>query len=207
VGTNNMDGTSSAEIDEQARLAAEEAAHSADEQGLLFSDDVSPLPADLGYRGPTACNAAGITYRQLDYWARTGLVVPSVRPAAGSGTQRLYSFRDILVLKIVKRLLDTGVSLQQIRQAVQHLRDRGVEELAGITLMSDGASVYECTSADEVVDLVQGGQGVFGIAVGRVWREIQGSLHELPAERPGEPPAEHPGDQLAARRKARAAGA
>ncbi|RIQ34795.1 MerR family transcriptional regulator [Jiangella rhizosphaerae] len=167
---------------------------------------VGPVPEDVGYRGPTACSAAGITYRQLDYWARTGLVEPSIRSAAGSGSQRLYSFRDILVLKIVKRLLDTGVSLQQIRQAVQHLRDRGVEDLAGITLMSDGASVYECTSADEVVDLVQGGQGVFGIAVGRVWREIEATLVELPAERPGEPPAEHPGDQLAARRRARAAG-
>ncbi|SDU74598.1 MerR HTH family regulatory protein [Jiangella alkaliphila] len=167
---------------------------------------VGPVPDDVGYRGPTACSAAGITYRQLDYWARTGLVEPSIRSAAGSGSQRLYSFRDILVLKIVKRLLDTGVSLQQIRQAVQHLRDRGVEDLAGITLMSDGASVYECTSADEVVDLVQGGQGVFGIAVGRVWREIEATLVQLPAEKPGEPPAEHPGDQLAARRRARAAG-
>nr|WP_116953645.1 MerR family transcriptional regulator [Jiangella endophytica] len=167
---------------------------------------VGPVPEDVGYRGPTACSAAGITYRQLDYWARTGLVEPSIRSAAGSGSQRLYSFRDILVLKIVKRLLDTGVSLQQIRQAVQHLRDRGVEDLAGITLMSDGASVYECTSADEVVDLVQGGQGVFGIAVGRVWREIEATLVELPAEKPGEPPAEHPGDQLAARRRARASG-
>ena len=73
---------------------------------------------DIGYRGPTACKAAGITYRQLDYWARTGLVEPSVRGATGSGTQRLYGFRDILVLKVVKRLLDTGVSLQQIRVAI-----------------------------------------------------------------------------------------
>lgn len=182
------------------------AGRAATRQGLLFEGMVGPVPDDVGYRGPTACSAAGITYRQLDYWARTGLVEPSIRSAAGSGSQRLYSFRDILVLKIVKRLLDTGVSLQQIRTAVTHLRDRGVEDLAGITLMSDGASVYECTSADEVVDLVQGGQGVFGIAVGRVWREIEATLVELPAERPDEPPAEHPGDQLAARRRARAAG-
>jgi len=83
-----------------------------------------------GYRGPTACHAAGITYRQLDYWARTGLLEPSVRAAQGSGSQRLYSFRDILVLKVVKRLLDTGISLQQIRAAVQHLRDRGTDDLA-----------------------------------------------------------------------------
>lgn len=176
-------------------------------QGLLFTDDLPELDEDLGYRGPTACKAAGITYRQLDYWARTGLVEPSVRGATGSGTQRLYSFRDILVLKVVKRLLDTGVSLQQIRTAVTTLRERGVEDLAQITLMSDGASVYECTSADEVIDLVQGGQGVFGIAVGRVWREVEGSLAELPGERAdGAVPADHPGDELAARRAARATG-
>jgi DNA-binding transcriptional MerR regulator len=174
-------------------------------QGLLFEGMVT-IPDDVGYRGPTACAAAGITYRQLDYWARTGLVEPTVRPASGSGSQRLYSFRDILVLKIVKRLLDTGVSLQQIRQAVQYLRERGVEDLAGITLMSDGASVYECTSADEVVDLVQGGQGVFGIAVGRVWREVEATLIEMPGERPGEEPGEHPGDELAARRRTRVVG-
>jgi DNA-binding transcriptional MerR regulator len=175
-------------------------------QGLLFTEDLPALDEQVGYRGPTACRAAGITYRQLDYWARTGLVEPSIRPATGSGTQRLYSFRDILVLKVVKRLLDTGVSLQQIRVAVSHLRERGVEDLAQITLMSDGASVYECTSPDEVIDLVQGGQGVFGIAVGRVWREVEGSLAELPGERPGEDPAEHPDDELANRRRNRATG-
>ncbi len=152
-------------------------------QGMLFSDDLPTLDASAGYRGPIACRAAGITYRQLDYWARTGLVEPSIRTATGSGTQRLYSFRDVLVLKVVKRLLDTGVSLQQIRVAVGHLRERGVEDLAQITLMSDGASVYECTSTDEVIDLVQGGQGVFGIAVGRVWREVEGDLAHLPTER------------------------
>ena len=138
---------------------------------------------NTGYRGPTACAAAGITYRQLDYWARTGLVEPSVRGAHGSGSQRLYGFRDILVLKVVKRLLDTGISLQQIRAAVHHLRDRGTGDLAEVTLMSDGISVYECTSPDEVVDLLQGGQGVFGIALGRVWQEVEGNLAELPAVR------------------------
>ncbi len=180
----------------------------AGKQGLLFTDDLPNLREDTGYRGPTACSAAGITYRQLDYWARTGLVEPSIRSAQGSGSQRLYSFRDILVLKVVKRLLDTGVSLQNIRTAVSHLRERGVDDLAQITLMSDGASVYECTSADEVVDLVQGGQGVFGIAVGRVWREVEGSLAELPGERPEdpEPDADHPGDELSVRRKARKTG-
>ena len=152
-------------------------------QGTQDVSESGAPPDEVGYRGPTACSAAGITYRQLDYWARTGLVEPSVRAAHGSGSQRLYSFRDILVLKVVKRLLDTGISLQQIRAAVQHLRDRGSADLAQVTLMSDGVSVYECTSADEVVDLLQGGQGVFGIALGRVWREVEGDLAVLPAVR------------------------
>ncbi len=182
------------------------AARHAGEQGLLFGDEVAEQPADVGYRGPVACAAAGITYRQLDYWARTGLVEPSVRAAAGSGSLRLYSFRDILVLKVVKRLLDTGIALQQIRAAVVHLRNRGTSDLAHLTLMSDGVSVYECTSSDEVVDLLQGGQGVFGIALGRIWQEVDGSLAELPSERAmaaSGPAAGEPADELSRRRARR----
>jgi DNA-binding transcriptional MerR regulator len=210
VEFNETGSAASGKVDTSAEVAVEKA----EEQGLLFNDDVSPLPSDLGYRGPTACNAAGITYRQLDYWARTGLVEPTVRGATGSGTQRLYSFRDILILKVIKRLLDAGISLQQIRQAVQHLRERGTDDLTRVTLMSDGASVYECTSNDEVIDLLQGGQGVFGIAIGGAFKEIQGSLSHLPAE-PATGPrpvgtgtgAEVPaGDELAARRARRRAG-
>jgi DNA-binding transcriptional MerR regulator len=179
-------------------------------QEALFTDSMDLLANELvGYRGPTACAAAGITYRQLDYWARTGLVEPSIRRASGSGTQRLYSFKDILVLKVVKRLLDTGVSLQNIRTAVQHLRDRGVDDLARITLLSDGTTVYECTSAEEVVDLLQGGQGVFGIAVSGALRELTGSLAELPGERPdGTTVRTDPAsDELARRRRTRSASA
>jgi DNA-binding transcriptional MerR regulator len=162
--------------------------------------------AEVGYRGPTACSAAGITYRQLDYWARTGLVEPSVQAAHGSGSQRLYGFRDILVLKVVKRLLDTGISLQQIRAAVQHLRDRGTDDLAEVTLMSDGVSVYECTSRDEVIDLLQGGQGVFGIALGKVWHEVEGDLAVLPSVRAEDGMVDADGaaaDELAKRRMRR----
>ncbi len=160
-------------------------------------------PEQVGYRGPAACAATGITYRQLDYWARTGLVEPSVRPAYGSGTQRLYGFSDVVVLKIVKRLLDTGVSLQNIRTAVQHLRSVGPGELARMTLMSDGATVYECTSPDEVVQLLQGGQGIFGIAVGVVWRDVESALSQMHGERvdTGETLIGHnPADELARRR-------
>jgi DNA-binding transcriptional MerR regulator len=166
------------------------------------------ISPDIGYRGATACVAAGISYRQLDYWARTGLVEPSIRTAAGSGSQRLYGFRDILVLKIVKRLLDTGVSLQNIRTAVEHLRSTGISDLERITLMSDGASIYECTSADDIVDLLQGGQGVFGIAIGKVWHEVEGSLLNLQGESTENGSAVSSGvnnDELAERRKRKGA--
>ncbi len=179
-------------------------------QDTLFEGDFSLLPEDIGFRGPVACRAADITYRQLDYWARTGLVVPEVRAAGGSGTQRLYSFRDLLMLKVIKRLLDAGISLQQIRMAITHLRERGVEDITEVTLMSDGISVYECTSDDEVVDLLKGGQGMFGIALGRVWQDIEGTLSALPTERAqdDEQSSDIPsfaGDELARRRQARVA--
>lgn len=176
------------------------------EQGELFPD--ASLPDELvGYRGPAACQIAGITYRQLDYWARTKLVAPTIRTAHGSGSQRLYSFKDILVLKVVKRLLDTGVSLQNIRVAVDHLRLRGVRDLARVTLFSDGTTVYECTSPEEIVDLLQGGQGVFGIAVSGAMQEISGTIHEFQAERADGGTIEaHEPDELTQRRNSRRTG-
>ena len=166
---------------------------------VLFTDGLPDLDADAGYRGAVAARAAGITYRQLDYWARTERVEPTVRGASGSGTQRLYGFRDILVLKLVKRLLDTGISLQQIRTAVNQLRESGVDDLPQTTLMSDGASVYLCTSNDEVIDLVSRGQGVFGIAVGKVLHEVESTLVDFEAQAPDAM------DELSARRAARTA--
>src|ERR1700709_1097908 len=167
--------------------------------GLLFTDGMIDLDDAAGYRGAVAARAAVITYRQLDSWARTELVEPTVRGAAGAGSQRLCGFRDILVLKLVKRLLDTGISLQQIRTAVNQLRESGVNDLAQTTLMSDGASVYLCTSNDEVIDLVSRGQGVFGLAAGKALREVETSLVELCIE------VADPMDELAARRAARTA--
>ncbi|GAA4781488.1 MerR family transcriptional regulator [Actinomycetospora chlora] len=184
------------------------------EQGSLFDDQVfgdavPGMDEVVGYRGPAACQIVGITYRQLDYWARTKLVVPSIRSATGSGSQRLYSFKDLAVLKVVKNLLDTGVSLNNIRIAVEQLRRHGVRDLARITLFSDGVTVYECTSPEEVVDLLQGGQGVFGIAVGGAMREISGTISRFPAERADAAVVEQaPEDELASRRNrgARSAG-
>jgi DNA-binding transcriptional MerR regulator len=206
-----VSGSESPTADAANTQGTTEEALAGEAQELLFDGDYSPLPRDLGFRGPVACSAAGITYRQLDYWARTGLVVPEVRGAAGSGTQRLYSFRDILILKVVKRLLDAGISLQQIRTAIEHLRARGVQDLTQVTLMSDGVSVFECTSDDQVIDLLRGGQGVFGIALGGVWRDIEGTLHDLPheravAEEEPTPEQDHGRDELARRRRGRAVG-
>src|SRR5262249_38750201 len=119
-----------------------------------------------GYRGPTVCKLTGISYRQLDYWARTRLVTPSIRPADGSGSQRLYSFSDVVELRIIKRLLDTGVSLRRIRQAIDHLRrEASGTPLSEITLVSDGERIYACHSGEEIVDVLSNGQAVFAIAV------------------------------------------
>ncbi|WP_245622023.1 MerR family transcriptional regulator [Corynebacterium lactis] len=158
---------------------------------------------EVGYRVPIACQVAGISYRQLDYWARTKLVEPSIRTAKGSGTQRLYSFRDILVLKIVRGLLDTGISLQNIRLAVDRLRDLGVDDLANITLVSDGRTVYQCRSNEEVIDLLNGGQGVFGIAVPGILKELAGSIASFPSERIDGADVAAPVDELAERRRRR----
>jgi DNA-binding transcriptional MerR regulator len=139
-----------------------------------------------GYRGPAVCKIVGISYRQLDYWTTTGLVVPSVRDAEGSGSQRLYSFEDIVRLKVIKSLLDTGVSLQRIRMAIEFIRDRGLS-LRNITLLSDGSTVYALDDQREIIDLIQRGQGVFAIAVDPVYEELEAEITGLPAERPGAP--------------------
>jgi DNA-binding transcriptional MerR regulator len=132
------------------------------------------------------CNIVGITYRQLDYWARTDLLRPSLATAQGSGSQRLYSFGDIVQLRVVKRLLDAGMSLKKIRQAMDLLREQlnSATPLADVTLLSDGSTIYAAHSADEVVDVFRRGQGVFGIAVGPVQAEMEGEIHRLFPDEP-----------------------
>ncbi len=153
-----------------------------------------PTPVEPGYRGPTVCALVGITYRQLDYWARTELVTPSVRAADGSGSQRLYGFTDLVELRIIKRLLDAGVSLRRIRDAIGYLRGEAAgKRLTDITLMSDGKRIYACYSGEEVIDVLSHGQAVFGIAVGRVWADTEGDVATLPADNaPAEEPAPAP---------------
>jgi DNA-binding transcriptional MerR regulator len=134
-----------------------------------------------GYRGPQACKIVGITYRQLDYWTRTGLIVPSIQEAAGSGTQRLFSFNDLLQLKVIKSLTDAGASLQKVRQAINYVRDHLSDDWSQVTIVTDGDGVYACTSDAEVVDLLRSGQGVLGaiVAVDKIRDQLAGDLREL----------------------------
>ena len=116
-----------------------------------------------GFSGPTVCRLAGVTYRQLDYWARTDLVTPSISAAHGSGSKRAYSYSDVLEVKVIKSLLNSGVSLARARQAVECLRNALGADLASSSLvMSDSGSVLAHDDGD-LVDLLRGGQGVFNI--------------------------------------------
>jgi DNA-binding transcriptional MerR regulator len=134
------------------------------------------MAEEQGFRAPEVAKIVGISYRQLDYWARTELVTPSVQDAGGSGTQREYSFQDIVLLRAIKNLIDTGVNLQRIRKAIDFLRVHLKEPPQHLTLLSDGNKVYAAESANEVIDLLQRGQGVFAIAVDKVWSDVEGSV-------------------------------
>src|SRR4051812_33989788 len=135
--------------------------------------------SEEGFRGPQVCSIVGITYRQLDYWARTDLLRPSICEARGSGTQRRYSYTDLLALKVIKRLLDSGVSLQSARRALQCLRSGGAE-VATANLVLNGSQSVLAVSDDEIIDLVKGGQGVLNILpLASVVQELDAAIHDL----------------------------
>ncbi len=131
------------------------------------------------FGGPEAARVAGISYRQLDHWARKGLVEPSVVAAKGSGSQRLYSYEDLLELKVIKNLREAGLSLQRIERAFSYIREHLSEPASGLRIVSDGNKVYACRSNDEVIDLLDTGQVVFAFAVGRVLDDLDGSIAAL----------------------------
>ena len=141
-------------------------------------EGTSPMPEE-GFRGPQVCKIVGITYRQLDYWARTDLLRPSISEARGSGTQRRYSYRDLLELKVIKRLLDAGVSLQSARRALEVLRGSGAE-VATANLVLNGSQSVLARSGEEIIDLLKGGQGVLNIvALAGVVRELDAAITDL----------------------------
>jgi DNA-binding transcriptional MerR regulator len=113
-------------------------------------------------------------------------VTPSLQEAQGSGTQRLYSFNDMLQLKVIKGLTDAGASLQKVRQAIEYVRTNLTGDWSEVTIVTDGDGVYACTSDAEVVDLLRSGQGVLGavVAVGKVRDELTGTLRELRSDAP-----------------------
>jgi DNA-binding transcriptional MerR regulator len=119
--------------------------------------------ADHGFRGPQVCAIVGITYRQLDYWARTDLLRPSLADAKGSGSQRLYSYRDLVELKVIKSLLDAGVGLGAARRAIGYLRSNLGEDLANANLVLSGETPLLVRDGGEILDLVRHGQGVLNI--------------------------------------------
>lgn len=144
-------------------------------QGELFPT-MDAQPVTRGYRGTVASKAAGITYRQLDYWARKQIVEPSITPSHGSGSRRLYSFKDVVILAVSKRLLDAGINLQNVTSAIGFLTQRTTEQLEGITIMCDGQEVHECTDSEQMVSLLQSGRAVFGVSVGSLWHQIKDAL-------------------------------
>jgi DNA-binding transcriptional MerR regulator len=138
------------------------------------------LPSDerQGFRGPAVSELVGISYRQLDHWTRTGLVTPSVRQADGSGSQRVYGFEDLVRLRVIKRLLDAGVSLERIRAALEELAAQG-RTLSDVTLASDGRTVYAIDDDRQLLDLLRRGQGVFAIALEPLVAELRGEVGVL----------------------------
>lgn len=147
-------------------------------QGELF-ESADSQDAKRGYRGTVASKVAGITYRQLDYWARKQIVEPSINPSHGSGSRRLYSFKDVVILAVSKRLLDAGVNLQNVTTAIGFLTQRTAGQLENVTIMCDGDTVHECTTNEQVIDLVRSGRAVFGVSVGSLWHQIEEALeHE-----------------------------
>ena len=139
---------------------------------------MADVTTEEGFRGPQVCSLVGITYRQLDYWARTDLLRPSITEARGSGTQRRYSYRDLLELKVIKRLLDAGVSLQSARRAIECLREAGAD-VASTNLVLNGTTSVLASSGEEIIDLLKGGQGVLNIVpLGHVMEELDAGVRE-----------------------------
>ncbi|KAB7790756.1 MerR family transcriptional regulator [Bifidobacterium leontopitheci] len=160
-------------LEQREDLSAEHAV-----QGELF--DIGADRGELlGYRGSVASKVAGITYRQLDYWARKQIVEPSITPSHGSGSRRLYSFKDVVVLAVSKKLLDLGVNLQNVTTAIGFLMQRSSAQLEHTTIMCDGEQVHECTTSDQMVELLESGKAVFAVSVGSMWHRIHDMLqHE-----------------------------
>jgi DNA-binding transcriptional MerR regulator len=182
-GANNEQLGTSASAPQSVYSDAEghETAASGPATGERRSNEASDTSSinGLAFRGTDVARIAGITYRQLDYWARTGLVTPSLATPSG---QSLFGFTDVFALRLAKRLIDLGIGLPVVRTSVDRLRAFDERDIAGITLLSDGEQVFFATSDDEVIDSLSHGQAVFAIALGQLWREVEGEATRSPSE-------------------------
>ena len=133
------------------------------------------------YSGKKAAEIVGISYRQLDYWARTDLVRPSVADATGSGSRRQYSYRDLLELKVVKSMLDAGIKLESVRAAFDYLRDQLGEDVASARLVIGGGKAILVRDDEELLDVIKSGQLVMTslLSLDGVQREIESRIVEL----------------------------
>ena len=136
--------------------------------------------SEAGFSGTKAATIVGITYRQLDYWARTDLIRPSLTDAAGSGSRRLYSYRDLLELRVVKSLLDAGIKLESVRTAFEYLRTHLETDIASAHLVISGSDVILC-DGEQLIDVMRrGGQGVLNVlAIGGVKDGLDSTIVEL----------------------------
>jgi DNA-binding transcriptional MerR regulator len=136
------------------------------------------------YSSNEVCKIIGITYKQLDYYDRTDFIKPSITGAGGYGTRRMYSFDDLMKLKVIKKLIEAGISLQKLRKTKKYLDEYNSQNdsigdgFLKLTLISDGNTVYACNSDREIVDTLKSGQGVFGIALGKVYSDLNGDIEK-----------------------------
>ncbi len=150
------------------------------------------LTADVGYSGTRTAKVVGISYRQLDYWARTDLIRPSLSDATGSGSRRRYSYSDLLELKAIKKLLDAGIKLEQVRKVFAYLREHVATDIAAAHIVIDGGSVMLC-DGEQLVDVLKNGQGVLNVlSLGGVREELEADLAPASAEATSAPG--HPAD-------------
>jgi len=141
----------------------------------------NPINLKGYYKSQDVCKITGLTYKQLDYYDRTNFLKPSISQGIGYGSKRMYSFNDLLKLKVVKSLLDAGVSLHKVRKTKKYLEltGDGDDDFLKVTLISDGNTVYACYSEKEIIDTINNGQAVFGIALDKIYSKLKDDVEKF----------------------------
>jgi DNA-binding transcriptional MerR regulator len=151
---------------------------------MAEGDTMDQTSDEIGHSGTRAAKIVGITYRQLDYWARTDLVRPSLADASGSGSRRRYSYRDLLELRMIKTLLDAGIKLESVRRVFAYLREHVSTDISSAHLVLNGSSVVLC-EGDELIDVLRQGQGVLNVLpLSGVKDDVDAQLITLSSEPP-----------------------